>query len=178
MYALEPTMQGETDLDAIYREHYHTVRKLCAYLLGSRDAAEDAAHEVFLRVHNKIDGYNPEFSLKNWILKISSNYCVDVLRRRGVERRLFEADDGESPEPRASDPGPLTGVVTGERSRRVRDALRRLPEKFRIPLILAYYSEMSYDEIAAALRIPRNTVATLLFRGKEQLRKELKKEDL
>ena len=58
----------------------------------------------------------------------------------------------------------------------MRRALASLPDKFRIPLVLTYYSEYGYDQIAAMLRIPRNTVATLLFRGKQLLREKLQKE--
>jgi RNA polymerase sigma-70 factor (ECF subfamily) len=177
MYALsELPMDTTPEFEQIYREHYRKVLNLCAYLLSSRDAAEDAAQEVFLRVRHRIETYNPEFSLSNWILKISSNYCMDILRRRGVEKRLFQTDAPDRSEPSTDEPGPLTGIVTAEQGKRIRQALRRLPERFRIPLVLAYYNEFSYDEIAAVLHIPRNTVATLLFRGKQQLRKELKKE--
>ena len=80
------------DFAAIYRDHHRRVFNLCAYLLNSGEAAEDAAHEVFLRVQRKIETYNPDYSLSNWILKIASNYCVDLLRRRGLEKRLFGLD--------------------------------------------------------------------------------------
>ena len=79
----EAPMPTELDFTDIYREHHRRVFNLCAYLLNSGDAAEDAAQEVFIRVQRKIDTYNPEFSLSNWILKIASNYCVDLLRKRG-----------------------------------------------------------------------------------------------
>jgi len=51
-----------------------------------------------------------------------------------------------------------------------------LPDKFRVPLVLAYYNEYSYDQIASVMRMPRNTIATLLFRGKKLLREKLRKE--
>ncbi len=160
----------------VYSEYYRKVLNLCAYLLNSRDAAEDAAQEVFLRVQRKIETYDPALPFSNWILKVASNYCVDVLRRRGTERRLFGIDTSESPDPSSNRPSPLADMLSSENRKRVRRALESLPDHFRIPLVLAYYNEFSYDEIAAVLHIPRNTVATLLFRGKQQLREKLKKE--
>jgi RNA polymerase sigma-70 factor, ECF subfamily len=174
--AAEMQMPGTWNFGAIYREHHRRVLNLCAYLLKSRDAAEDAAHDIFLRAHHRIDSYDPALSFSNWILKMASNYCIDILRRRGKEKRLFGLDTAEIPDPSSGQPTPLGEVLTSEEGAHVRRALLSLPDKFRIPLVLSYYNDMKYEEIAAAMQIPRNTVATLLFRGKQLLREKLKKE--
>jgi RNA polymerase sigma-70 factor (ECF subfamily) len=177
MYALaERLMATERDFEDIYREHHRKVFNLCAYLLNSSIAAEDAAHEVFIRVQRRMDTYDPALPFSSWILKVASNYCIDILRRRGLEKRLFGVDTSESLDVSSDKPGPLTQVLTAERGEAVRRVLGSLPDKFRVPIVLTYYSEYSYDQIAAAMRIPRNTVATLLFRGKQLLREKLKKE--
>jgi RNA polymerase sigma-70 factor (ECF subfamily) len=93
-----------------------------------------------------------------------------------LEKRLFGADSAESLDLSSDKPSPLSQVLSAEQGETVRQALGSLPDKFRIPLVLAYYNEYSYDQIAAVMRIPRNTVATLLFRGKQLLREKLKKE--
>jgi RNA polymerase sigma-70 factor (ECF subfamily) len=176
MYAIAETlMPAEPDFETIYREHHRKVYNLCSYLLNSRDAAEDAAHDVFLRARRRMDTYNPALPFSNWILKVASNHCVDLLRRRGTEKRLFGMDASDLPDPSSGRPGPLSEVLVSEQGEAVRRALSSLPDKFRIPLVLAYYNEFSYDEIAAAMQIPRNTVATLLFRGKQMLREKLNK---
>ena len=169
-------MPTERDFADIYSDHHRRVFNLCAYLLNSRDAAEDAAHEVFMRVHRKIDTYNPALPFSSWIMKVASNHCIDILRRRGRERRLFGIDVSEIPDPSSAQPSPLAETLSSEQGRSIRRALASLPEKFRFPLVLAYYNDFSYDEIAAVMNIPRNTVATLLFRGKQQLREKLSKE--
>jgi RNA polymerase sigma-70 factor, ECF subfamily len=169
-------MPTEWDFAAVYREHRRRVYNLCAYMLNSREAAEDAAHEVFLRVHRKIETYDPALPFSKWILKVSSNLCVDILRRRGTEKRLFGIDAADVPDRCSGGPSPLGEMLSSEQGESVRRVLGSLPAKFRVPLVLAYYNEFSYDEIAAALSVPRNTVATLLYRGKQQMREKLRKE--
>ncbi len=78
------------DFELIYNTHYRRVLNLCRYLLNSPDKAEDAAHEVFLRAQAKQDSYNPAFPLSTWLLKIASNYCIDLLRRKTAEHRIFD----------------------------------------------------------------------------------------
>jgi RNA polymerase sigma-70 factor, ECF subfamily len=160
----------------IYREHHRRVFNLCAYLLNSRDLAEDASHEVFLRVQRRIETYNPSLPFSNWISKIACNYCLDILRRRGTEKRLFTVDASDVLDFKSNRPSPLNEMIVSEQGKNIRDALGALPDKYRVPLVLAYYNELNYNEIADALQIPRNTVATLLLRGKRLLREKLNKE--
>jgi RNA polymerase sigma-70 factor, ECF subfamily len=177
MYATaEPLISMKLDFAQIYREHHRRIFNLCAYLLNSRDLAEDASHEVFLRAQRKIETYDPALPFSSWISKIASNYCLDILRRRVTEKRLFGFDASDLPDPSSNQPGPLSEMISIEQGEGVRHALRSLPDKFRVPLVLAYYNEFGYEEIAAVLNIPRNTVATLLLRGKQLLRGRLNKE--
>ncbi len=71
------------------------------------------------------------------------------------------------------DPSPLSAVMGKEERAQVRDAIARLPENYRLPLVLRYYSELSYDEIAQQLELRRNYVAALIFRAKQELRRKL-----
>lgn len=161
------------DLEAVYQAHYGRVLGLCRYMLSSTEAAEDAAHEVFLKARQREATYDPAYPVRNWLLKIASNHCVDLIRRQGTERRLFGLEVDEASEAPASGPGPLRQLLDGELGERVREALRALPEKYKLPLVLAYYNDFSYAEVGEVLGVGRNTVATLLFRGRQMLRTEL-----
>src|SRR5262249_11675215 len=174
MYApVEPKPPFDQHFADIYRTHYRRVFGLCRYLLNSLDAAEDATHEVFLRAQRKLATYDPSLLFSTWLLSIASNHCIDLLRRRSTEKRIFEPDRSDMNEPPAAGLTPLGELIAAERGHDVRHALSQLPEKYRVPLVLAYYNEMSYDEIAATLGLGRNHVATLIFRGKQQLREKL-----
>jgi len=156
----------------IYKTHYRRVFSVCRYLLNSLDAAEDATHEVFMRAQRKLATYDPSLPFSSWLLGIATNHCIDVLRRRNTEKRIFEPGSDVA-EARSGRLTPLGELIASERGHEVRNALSQLSDKYRVPLVLAYYNEMSYDEIAAVLGLGRNAVATLIFRGKQQLREKL-----
>jgi RNA polymerase sigma-70 factor (ECF subfamily) len=99
------------------------------------------------------------------------------LRRRGTESPLFfgsEAEDVAAVE--AAEADGLGELLTAERARAVQAAVALLPERYRLPLVLAYYSDASYDEIAAELGITRTHVGALLCRAKQTLRKAMSEE--
>src|SRR5947207_3389843 len=173
---LEPKTPFDQDFADIYKMHYRRVFSLCRYLLNSFDAAEDATHEVFLRAQRKLATYDPSLPFSSWLSGIATNHCIDLLRRRSTEKRIFEPSAGDIAESAPSaNTSALNEMVAAERGHDVRHALSQLPEKYRVPLVLAYYNEMSYDEIAAALGLGRNHVATLIFRGKQQLRQKMER---
>lgn len=173
---VEPKTPFDQDFADIYKMHYRRVFSLCRYLLNSFDAAEDATHEVFLRAQRKLSTYDPSLPFSSWLSGIATNHCIDLLRRRGTEKRIFEIDGSDAAETaHSAGPTPLAEVLAAERGHDVRNALSQLREKYRVPLVLAYYNEMSYDEIAATLGLGRNHVATLIFRGKLLLRQKLEK---
>jgi len=172
----EASIPMDQDFADIYQSNHGRVLRLCRYLLNSQDAAEDAAHEVFLRAQSRLSTYNPSLPISSWLSGIATNYCIDVLRRRSTERRIFQTESSNAPEAPSGGPGPLTEMLVAERGNDLRNGLARLDDKYRVPLVLVYYNEMSYDEIAMALGLTRNLVATLIFRAKQQLRRMLQKE--
>lgn len=145
---------------------------LCRHLLGSTEAAEDATSEVFLRAQRAMGTYDSSLPFPRWLLSIAGHYCLDQLRRRGVERRVFQTGEVEEPEATAG-LSPLGELLAGEQRAAVREALAALPERYRAPLVLRYYGDLSYQQIAAALDLTRAHVATLLFRAKQELRRTL-----
>ena len=170
-------MTQEVSYEELYRTHYRRVFGLCRQLLGAWDQAEDATQEVFLRAHRAFESYDPEQPFSGWILKIASNYCVDVVRRRAKETQLFGNEPAETIEVASDRPAAERELIAAEQAEKVKAAIESLPEKYRIPLVLAYYSESSYDAIATTLGITRNHVGVLILRGKQQLRRLLSEEE-
>lgn len=173
--AVETQRAPDYRFEDIYNAHYRRVLNLCRYLLNSADRAEDAAHEVFIRANARIETYNPALPLSSWLLKIASNHCIDLLRRGTTERRIFDGES-DSFDPPSSAVSPLAEVLAAERGRDVRAAVESLSEKYRVPLVLAYFNELNYEEISEIIGVERTQVAVLIFRAKQQLRQRLEKE--
>ncbi len=163
-------------LGDLYRQLRPRVFGLCRHLLGSREAAEDAASEVFLKAQRAMKTYDSALPFPRWLLSIAGHYCIDVLRRRRLEQRLFHPGEIESEQISADRLSPLAEVMQAEQRDHVRTAVEGLPERYRLPLVLRYYSELSYEQIAGTLGLNRNHVATLIFRAKQELRRSLERQ--
>jgi len=166
--------QGDADaLAEIHRLLFQRVFGLCWHMLGSREDAQDSCSEIFMRLPRIISSYDGSIRFEHWLLSIASHRCIDVLRRHAREQRLFTDQDVEPLSVAISTTSPLNRLVQEERSDAVRKALAQLPAKFRIPLTLRYYSDLSYDEIGNQLGLKRSYVATLIFRAKQELQQSL-----
>src|SRR3977135_1317817 len=116
MYApVEPKTPFDQDFADIYKTHYRRVFSQCRYLLNSFDAAEDATHEVFLRAQRRMVTYDPSFPFSSWLSGIASNHCIDLLRRRTTEKRIFEIDGGDAMEAPSGSLTPLGELMAAER---------------------------------------------------------------
>jgi RNA polymerase sigma-70 factor (ECF subfamily) len=150
--------------------------RFCARMLGSVDA-EDCANEVFLRAQRRLESYDPAQPFRRWLLAIAAHHCIDSLRRRSLEKRLFEAGESDIEDLAGNASSALDGLVRAQGAAVVQAAIDRLADRYRAPLVLRYFAELSYDEIGVELDLTRSQVATLLFRGKRRLRDLLRVEE-
>ena len=163
-------------LAELYRLHAPRVLSLAAWLLPSRDAAEDAVSDIILRLPEKLATYDGRVPLEAWLVRVTTNWCIDWLRRNSRERSLFEPVEA-SAEPAGAD-SPLDDLLVRERAETLRAAVRALPPRYRVPLVLRYFCDLSYDEVAARIGLDRAQTGVLLFRGKRELRRLLKVKSL
>ena len=166
-------MTKEAGFAELYVAHYRQVRGLCRQLLGTADRAEDAAQEAFARAYRAFASYDAAQPFAGWVMSIARNYCLDLLRRRGKEVALFGTEAEEAAAADAPSVDGLGAALTRERAAAVNAAVAKLPERYRVPLALAYYSDADYDDIATTLGITRNHVGVLLCRAKQLLRQTL-----
>ncbi|HEY7615540.1 MAG TPA: sigma-70 family RNA polymerase sigma factor [Terriglobales bacterium] len=162
-------------LGEIYRLFAGRVFGLCRYMLDSRESAEDATSEVFVKLQRSIDSYDGSAPFARWLLRVAGNQCIDTLRRqrRGKQVIVEVEPAAAAMEAPSAGPSPLGAVLSKEERAKVRDAIALLPENYRLPLVLRYYGELSYDEIARQLGMQKNNVAALIFRAKQELRRKL-----
>lgn len=154
---------------ALHARHADEVLRLCRRMLGSASDAEEARSETFLRAQQAAASWDGR-PVRAWLLGIAAHHCVDRLRRRALEGRLFEVKDLAEGELAAPAPGPLTLLLARERSAQLEAALGSLPDKYRAPLALRFLADQSTSEIAATLGVTEAQVAVLIFRAKSKLR--------
>jgi RNA polymerase sigma-70 factor (ECF subfamily) len=139
------------------------VYNLCYRLLGDRYDAEDAAQEVFLRAYKNLGRYDPERPFVNWLLKIASNHSIDQLRRR---RARPSTDLREAETATDVSPGPEATHALEERRQMVWETTRRLSPKDRALIVLRYWYDYSYEEMAEALSLSSSAVRSRLHRAR------------
>jgi len=156
----------------LYQEYAPAIFRFCRRSLRTREDAEDATMEIFLKVKEKLRQYDPSRSFTAWLYKVAENHCWDLLRRRRV-RQDKETEDVETLPLQHPAPDQLEKLMEQRSSAEVRRALDRLGSRARMALVLRYYSDMSYDEIADTLGVRRAFVGVVLLRARHELRQAL-----
>jgi RNA polymerase sigma-70 factor (ECF subfamily) len=163
------------DADAwgeLYGEYAPAIFRFCRRALPSREDAEDATMEIFMKLRDKLIQYDQTRSFSAWLYKVAANHCWDQLRRRKI-RQGKETEDLENVPLEHPDPSQLEKLIEQRTSEEVRRALERLGSRARMALVMRYYSDMSYDEIADALGVRRAFVGVVLLRARHELRQAL-----
>jgi RNA polymerase sigma-70 factor, ECF subfamily len=153
----------------LYRDFAPAIFRFCRRALPTREDAEDATMEIFLKLRDKLGQYDRTRSFSAWLYKVAANHCWDILRRRKI-RQDKETDDVENVPLEHPDPSQLDRLIEQRTSEEVRKALGTLGGRARMALVMRYYSDMSYDEIADALGVRRAFVGVVLLRARHDLR--------
>jgi RNA polymerase sigma-70 factor, ECF subfamily len=160
-------------LSSIYTAHYLHVLRVCRRFFRQPEDAEDAAAEVFLKLHTVLEKKDEKHPFRPWVCQVAGRHCIDKLRRRKREKCSTVTKDSFCALPDVSTPSPLSQVLHNEAKRQVREELNRLPDYYKVPLTLRYYESMSYSEIARTLNRRLSEVKTIIFRAKNRLRRNL-----
>jgi RNA polymerase sigma-70 factor, ECF subfamily len=161
-------------LNSIYAAHYPHVLQVCRRFFRQPEDAEDAAAEVFLKLHTVLAKKDAEHPFRPWVCQVAGRHCIDKLRRRKREKYSAVDNNDLCAVADCSAPSPLSQLLHKEAKRHVREQLRLLPDYYRVPLILRYYKRMSYSEIARTLNRRLPAVKTIIFRAKCRLRRNLR----
>ena len=159
----------------IYASHYRYVLWICRRYFWRPEDAEDAAAEVFLKLHRVLGSHDGSQPFRPWLSQVVNRHCLDKLRRSERERRHRVDEDVMAALPDHVTPSPLAQVLRDEKSRQLQEELNRLPERHRRPLVLHYYGQMSYREMAQALGRSLPIVRALLFQARKKLRRNLQR---
>jgi RNA polymerase sigma-70 factor (ECF subfamily) len=155
----------------LVRRHEKRVYNLCYRMLGREEDARDAAQDAFITALRKLSSFRGEAQFTTWLHRVTVNACYDVLRRKKREPMLEPPREEDAPEP----PGPASPdhADSAVAAVDVQRALMRVPQEFRVVLVMHDVHDLGYDDIAESLGIPVGTVKSRLHRGRVALAEEL-----
>jgi RNA polymerase sigma-70 factor (ECF subfamily) len=165
-------LAGRVDRFEILVRRYQRLVATAALRMGmAREEIDDVTSEVFFKVFRSLHRYAPQHALSTWLYRITVNAALDRRRARRREARREEL----SPSLADGRPSPRDRAEAGERSRLLREALGRVPDHYRVPLILVHVEGLPLEEAARALDLPEGTVKSRLFRGRAILKEIIRR---
>jgi RNA polymerase sigma factor (sigma-70 family) len=156
----------------LFHDYAPAIFRFCRRALPTREDAEDATMEIFMKLKGKLNQYDQTRSFSAWLYKVAANHCWDTLRRRKI-RQDKETEDVDTMPLEHPDASQLDKLIEQRTSDEVRKALAKLGSRARMALVMRYYSDMSYDEIADELGVRRAFVGVVLLRARHELRQAL-----
>ena len=147
-------------------------------LMGNVEDAKDMTQEAFVRAYEKIHQFQRRSSFRTWIAKITTNLCLDELRKRQRRRtESLEAHPDALRKP-THDPSALERLLQQERVEKLQQILHGLPEKYRVILVLRDIQGYSYEEIAQILGCSLGRVKSRLHEARQELKHRCLKSDV
>jgi RNA polymerase sigma-70 factor (ECF subfamily) len=171
---IEQALKGDqAAFGQLVRVYERPVYNLTYRMLGDPAEAEDAAQEAFFRAYSRLATYQPDRKFVNWLLSIASHYCIDVLRRK-VRAPQLSLDGPLPPQWLTSNaPRPEQVVSARQEKERVRQVLALLPPDYRAAVVLRYWYDMSYQEIAATMDTTESAIKSRLHRARQMMAEQL-----
>ncbi|MFL6332359.1 MAG: RNA polymerase sigma factor [Pyrinomonadaceae bacterium] len=169
---IEACKQGDRDaFRRLFERHQDRVYSVAFYFFGGDEAtAADVTQQVFLKLFTRIGQFRGEAEFTTWLQRLTTNACVDEQRKRRRVQQLDEGFELNGPRGRGAQEESL---ARAEVSRSVKRAVAALKPKLRVVMLLKYFEEMSYEEIADVLGLSKGTVASRLNRGHKALARRL-----
>jgi RNA polymerase sigma-70 factor (ECF subfamily) len=160
--------KGDADAFGQLLDRYQkAVYNLCYRMLGDPYEAEDAAQETFLRAFSSLERYDRSRPFSTWLLSIAAHYCIDQIRKRRM--KIMPLEDLPYQEVQDSLPGPEAILATREDQHRMQALLSSLNPTDRASVIMYYWYDFSYEEIAQALGLTTSAVKSRLHRARREL---------
>ncbi len=168
--------------EILFQKYKKRAYELAFHILGERAAAEDIAQEVFIKIYQKRLKPSTTAKFTTWLYRVTVNAALDVVRRRQIFfwqslDKPLESEAGQKHFPEVVDKQPSPGESSAEKeqSEILHREIRRLPERYRLPILLYQFENLSYAEIAQILGITPKAVERRLYHARERLRETLVK---
>ena len=168
----------ESAFAALVEAHQAAVFGTVLRLVFDREVAAEVSNRAFFKAYEHLATFDDARPLRAWLLRIAANEALNELRsRRREAAHTFGGDEAEIQLEQihgAPDPGEI--VSRRERSDAIRDAVNRLPEAQRVVVVLRYFADLAYADIAELTQQSVNNVGVTLLRARERLRRDLERQ--
>jgi len=181
---VERCLKGEERaFEELLHKYRNSVYSICYRMVRNQTDAEDLAQDVFIRTFSVLDRYDPAYPFSGWLFRITSNLCIDFLRKakRGMVSldQPIEGSEGSIQRQLPSDAvKPDREMENKEMMAALEEAISTLPEHYRIIVILRHQEQMSYEEIAGDLGIPLGTVKARIHRARNMIKEYFRRAGL
>lgn len=167
--------RGNTQALGILIDRYETkLKRYGMRFFAYDDDIDDAVQEIFIKTYQNIQSFDPTRKFSSWIYRIAHNEFINHIRKHAKDPLPFLDFEVDTLIPHPfSEHTPENDMERKEVREMMDKALKKLSPKYREILLLFYYEELSYEEIADILRIPKTTVGVRLNRAKKELKKQL-----
>lgn len=165
-HLVELSLAGdEFAFEYLFDRYRDAIRRLFVQRLGGVTDADDLLQETFIKVFINLYRYSADYTFGQWVYTIARNTFIDFMRRRQEELPI----DERFTSPASPAPTPEESVINQQRRAQIEGYLDRLAPRYRQLIILRFFEEYSYEEIAEKLVLPLGTVKTQIHRAREQM---------
>lgn len=140
---------------------------------------DDLLQEIFIKVYINLNGYDPNLKFSSWLYRIAHNETISFFRKKNVRPNVLSSVDSEDFFENLADEADFFELSNKqEDADAIKDVLSSIDQKYKEVLLLRFLEEKSYTEISDILRIPEGTVATMISRGKKELKAKLEEKNI
>ena len=175
-------LDGDTNaFEVLVEDQKKVVFNLALRMLGNEEDAYDISQDAFLKAYTNLSGFRGDCKFSSWLYKLTTNLCLDFIRKRNRHKVVplaFEDEDGESEYLEIPDETYSPELQTEQKQVResVRKGLNQLPAQQREILVLREIGGLRYDEIGRQLNLEEGTVKSRIFRARKKLCEILSKD--
>lgn len=149
-------------------------------MVNNKDDAMDLTVSTFAKAFENLERYKPDFAFSTWLFRIATNAGIDFLRKKkldtvSIDNYVSEEGEDRSLEFKSNVLNPEEFSIKKQQTKLLKEIIDTLPSRYKVLIVLRYYDELSYDEIALQLDLPLGTVKVQLFRAKDLLSNIFKK---
>ena len=166
-------IQGEmAAFDMLLGRYKNLVYSVVLRMINDREEANDQAQEVFIKIYRNLEKYSPEYKFSTWVIRIATNHVIDFRRRTKNEAQTAQLETMQQ-DLYAAELSPEDACIAREQSRMLVDMIEKLPDMYKLPIVLYHQQGLSYQEISEIVNEPMSKVKNRIFRARKILKENL-----